>query len=92
MTTNETKRKRGRPPGKQPIVMRTVRFDTDLDTMMQGMADHTGIPYGRIVNAIVRAYADAQNISIGLGATPGDTYEITVPITWPTMKGDNDAR
>lgn len=77
----EKKAPRGRPKRQRAQVMRTVRIDTEIDAQIEAISENTGIPYGRLINLVMRQYVE----SVEAGSA--------IPIiNWPTVKGANDAR
>ena len=70
---NVTPRRRpGRPArGRTPFVRITVNLDPDLYTMIEGIADHVGIPASRVLNQILRSFHDAEYSSVDYGFVPG---------------------
>lgn len=61
---------RGRPKKQRPQIMRTIRIDIELDKKIMAIADDTGIPYGRLINLVMRQFveSDTAMLSIMKGA------------------------
>jgi hypothetical protein len=84
----------GRPKRpKRDFVRTTINYDTDLYTVVEGIASHTGISCARIINAILRAYVEAENTTIVLGIQDhGSLTRVKVPSRWPTSRTDDEIR
>jgi hypothetical protein len=75
---------RGRPPRKgRPFVKLSINIDEDLYTSIQGIAEHTSIPASRVINAILRAYHEADYAILDLGFSPGNHGYVTIKNAWP---------
>lgn len=71
----------------------TINYDTDLYTVIEGIASHTGISCARIINAILRAYVEAENTTIVLGIQDhGSLTRIKVPTSWPGERTNDEIR
>ena len=88
----QPKRAPGRPKrAPRDFVRTTINYDTDLYTVVEGIASHTGISCARIINAILRAYVEAENTTIVLGIV-GAVGSVTVPNRWPTSRTADEIR
>jgi allophanate hydrolase subunit 1 len=77
-------RSRGRPPRKgRAFVKLSINIDEDLYTSIQGIAEHTSIPASRVINAILRAYHEADYAILDLGFSPGNHCYVTIKNAWP---------
>lgn len=77
-------RSRGRPPRKgRNFVKLSINIDEDLYTSIQGIAEHTSIPASRVINAILRAYHEADYAILDLGFSPGNHGYVTIKNAWP---------
>ena len=77
-------RSRGRPPRKgRAFVKLSINIDEDLYTSIQGIAEHTSIPASRVINAILRAYHEADYAILDLGFSPGNHGYVTIKNAWP---------
>jgi hypothetical protein len=67
------RRRPGRPVrGNRPAMVRiTVNLDPHLHAMLEGIADHVGIPASRVLNAILQTFHDAEYSSVDYGFVPG---------------------
>lgn len=87
-----------RPPGrpkrpKRDFVRTTINYDADLYAIVEGTAQHTGISCARLINAILRAYVEAENTTIALGFNGhASVTRIKVPTRWPTSQTDDEIR
>lgn len=88
----QPKRAPGRPKrAPRDFVRTTINFDTDLYRLIEDMSIETGIPTARVINAILRAFVNAQNTTIELGIV-GAVGSVTVPNRWPTSRTDDEIR
>ena len=92
---NDTgQRGRGRPPRRgRPAVKFSVLLDKDLYDLVCEDADRTSIPSARILNAIVRAYYEADYAALDLGPVPGQRTHVRVnrlPASWPQRPDVDD--
>jgi hypothetical protein len=77
-------RSRGRPPRKgRAIVKLSINIDQNLYTSIQAVAEHTSIPASRVINAILRAYHEADYAALDLGFTPSYHGYTTIKNAWP---------
>jgi hypothetical protein len=77
-------RSRGRPPRKgRAFVKLSINIDEDLYTSIQSIAEHTSIPASRVINAILRAYHEADYAVLDLGFSPGNHGYVTIKNMWP---------
>lgn len=77
----------GRPlRGNRPAMKRTtVNLDPHLYAMIEGIADHVGIPASRVLNAILQAYYEAEYSNVSFGFVPGkeSNHRIVSLQKWP---------
>lgn len=61
---------KGRPKKLRPQVTRSIRIDAELDKKLMAITDDTGIPYGRLINLVMRQFveSDTAMLSIMKGA------------------------
>lgn len=45
-------------PTKRQTEVRHIRMDIDTSERIEAIAEYTGIPYGRIVNMVMRVYVE----------------------------------
>ena len=80
-------RGRGRPARRgRPAVKFSLNLDQDLYDLVCEDADRTSIPSARILNAIVRAYYEADYAALDLGPSTGRATHVRVrkmPTSWP---------
>ena len=77
-------RSRGRPPRKgRAFVKLSINIDEDLYASIQGIAEHTSIPASRVINAILRAYHEADYAALDLGFSPTYHGYTTIKNAWP---------
>lgn len=75
------KRATGRPRGRpqtRPTVKRNITVHADLDDMVAGMANHIGISYSNMINAVLRAWHD------------NDANTPTLPLKWQSPKTESE--
>ena len=86
-------RGRGRPARRgRPAVKFSLNLDQDLYDLVCEDADRISIPSARILNAIVRAYYEADYAALDLGPVPGQRTHMRVnrlPSSWP-QRPDTD--
>jgi hypothetical protein len=61
----------------------SINIDEDMYTSIQGIAEHTSIPVSRVINAILRAYHEADYAILDLGFSPGSHGYVTIKNAWP---------
>jgi hypothetical protein len=87
------RRRPGRPVrGNRPAMVRiTVNLDPHLHAMLEGIADHVGIPASRVLNAILQTFHDAEYSSVDYGFVPGKESNMRIMSLkkWP-QRPDTD--
>ena len=81
------RRRPGRPVrGNRPAMVRiTVNLDPHLHAMIEGIADHVGIPASRVLNSILQTFHDADYSSVDYGFVPGteSNHRFVTLQKWP---------
>ena len=92
--TSPPRRRPGRPARgpKANFVRISLNLDPDLYAMIDGMADHVGIPASRVTNSILRAYFEADYSSVDFGFVPGKESNLRMVNLkkWPQSPVIND--
>ena len=62
---------------KRKTEVRHIRMDIDTSARIEAIAEYTGIPYGRIINMVMRVYVEnnGAGMSVPILAIPPHTKE-----------------
>ena len=92
--TVPARRRPGRPARgpKANFVRISLNLDPDLYAMIDGIADHVGIPASRVTNSILRAYFEADYSNVSFGFVPGkeSNHSVVSLKKWPQSPVIND--